>query len=615
MQKEKSIPISESGQIIFSGKKLTEDQQLMLLKLLQNDPTCTTSELLERAEQSGIDIRITPRHINRIRSRWGYSRPKGRPAGKKDIDNSNKELFEIKTDLSSVGVHLFAEWMENKKRFSDVLVILKQAIEAWRADNPDASFPLLNHSDETLMLRFKALFYAPLLGIGKLTEFDYKEHTLKTVIGRTYQSSTLTQYLGELERINAGKMLVNILRPSESGRFCYIDGHMIAFWSTVSMHKGKITMLGRIMGGSQAVVAHDENSQALYVEYHAPDMRMPNMIFEYCRHIADAVGIDMFVIDREVNSESIGIAFEENGWGLLCMLDNNQYKDLSDWDYEFEGKLENGNEVYAGSWKDQDKRKKDPRHFVIVKKNDRLLPYWGTSKIKETVPPPDWPKTYSERTEIQENAFKRMKCHAALGVNYGIKKIWGPDRHQARARKKSEESAESIRGRAIKKEEKVIQQKVKVKESEENGHGKRLEQRQKNLTVLEKELKEIKKKEEKVENDMKKLGPAKERADRDFRKQLIMTIRTLFLENSLLAFFAIWLGNSGIKIGIDHLITMLFDRKGAYMETSVEIFYIIDDKGLSAGYREILKKLADGFNEMKLERQSKPIHVKIRGDT
>ncbi len=200
MQKEKSIPISESGQIIFSGKKLTEDQQLMLLKLLQNDPTCTTSELLERAEQSGIDIRITPRHINRIRSRWGYSRPKGRPAGKKDIDNSNsnKELFEIKTDLSSVGVHLFAEQIENKKRFSDVLVILKQAIEAWRADNPDASFPLLNHSDETLMLRFKALFYAPLLGIGKLTEFDYKEHTLKTVIGRTYQSSTLTQYLGNL---------------------------------------------------------------------------------------------------------------------------------------------------------------------------------------------------------------------------------------------------------------------------------------------------------------------------------------------------------------------------------------------------------------------------------
>jgi len=34
------------------------------------------------------------------------------------------------------------------------------------------------------------------------------------------------------------------------------------------------------------------------------------------------------------------------------------------------------------------------------------------------------------------------------------------------------------------------------------------------------------------------LGPAGQRADRDFRKQAIMTIRTLFLENMLRAFMA-----------------------------------------------------------------------------
>jgi len=273
VQRVNNTPVSEYNQILFLGKKVTEDQQMMLLKWMQEDPACPSQKLFERARQSGIELEITLRHMNRIRAKWGYSCPKGRPKGQKNIDHSDtgQESEWIKTDLSYVGVHLFAAWVESQGGFAVVLPMLRKAMEEWCADNPDASFPLLHHSDETLMLRFKALFYAPLLGIGKLTELDYKEHALATLIGRTYQTTTLVQYLGQLERINAGKMLVDILLPSESGRFCYIDGHMIAFWSTVPMHKGKITMLGRIMAGSQAVVAHDDNGQAVYVEYHAPE--------------------------------------------------------------------------------------------------------------------------------------------------------------------------------------------------------------------------------------------------------------------------------------------------------------------------------------------------------
>ena len=508
MRKIHNTPGSELNQILFLSKKVTEDQQLMLYKWIQEDPTCPSQKLIERARQSGINLRITLRHLNRIRSNWGYSCPKGRPKGKKNINHSDigQELVKIETDLPFVGVHLFAEWVESHGGFAVVLLILRKAIEAWCVDNPDESFPLLNHSDETLMLRFKALFYAPLLGIGKLTELDYKEHALATLIGRTYQTTTLVQYLGQLERINADKMLVDILLPSESGRFCYIDGHMIAFWSTVPMHKGKITMLGRIMAGSQAVVAHDDNGQAVYVEYHAPDMRMPNMIIDYCGHIVEATGIDMFVIDREVNSEGLAVAFEGRGWGLLCMLDNNQYKDLSDWDYEFEGILEDGNKVYSGQWKDRDKQKQDPRHFVIVEKDERLLPYWGTSKMQKTVPALDWPKTYSERTEVQENAFKHMKWHGALGINFGTKKVWGPDRHQERAQKKIQESAVSIRKKVAKKIEEVIEQKDKVEESIKKNHEKRLEQRQKKKAIVEEQLKEMEKKKEKIEKGCGKTG-------------------------------------------------------------------------------------------------------------
>src|SRR4029453_16321604 len=45
-----------------------------------------------------------------------------------------------------------------------------------------------------------------------------------------------------------------------------------------------------------------------------------------------------------------------------------------------------------------------------------------------------WPRVYRERTERQENSFKRMIDHGALEINYGRKKIVGPDPPQPRKR-------------------------------------------------------------------------------------------------------------------------------------------------------------------------------------
>src|SRR6266516_7331628 len=70
---------------------------------------------------------------------------------------------------------------------------------------------------------------------------------------------------------NASMPLRPALVPHQVGQVAYVDGHMIAYWSRVPMHKGKITMLGRIMAGSQAVIAHDDTGQGLFVEYHPPD--------------------------------------------------------------------------------------------------------------------------------------------------------------------------------------------------------------------------------------------------------------------------------------------------------------------------------------------------------
>jgi hypothetical protein len=490
------------------------------------------------------------------------------------------------------------------------MTLLQQAIHAYSTQHPEEDFPLLHHKEETLLLRLQAIFYAPLFGIGKLTEFDVKEHPLVTLQGRSYQSSTLSQFLGQLERIDAAQALTPALVPAQAGGIGYVDGHMIAFWTRISMHKGKITMLGRIMAGSQAVIAHNESGQALFIEYYPPDIRLPRVIVDYCQKVASVTGITLFVIDREVNSVKMACDFEHQGLGLLSMLDANEYEGLSSFDARWIGQLADGSEVYEGQW--HSPRPGDPRCFVIVVERERVLVFWGTSWVKETLAPLEWPGVYRERNETQEKSFKRMIAHGALNVNYGIKKIIGPDRHQMRAREEVNQALLAAHEKVEKKEIAVKESQEKVAESQEKGHTKRLHQRARRLGVKEEELKKAVEKQQTLGEQESALGEPRTRADRDFRKQRIMTWRTLLLENVLMAFvMALW-GKLEEKVSLESLVAMLFERSGSRIERGSEILYLVNTAGLSLAYQRMLAQVVEGVNAMEVRYREKAIRLRLR---
>ena len=181
------------------------------------------------------------------------------------------------------------------------------------------------------------------------------------------------------------------------------------------MHKGKITMLGRIMAGSQAVIAHNAAGYALFVAYYPPDLPLSQVIVAYCHKVALATGSALFVIDRAVNAVALAWAFDAQGLGLLCMLDDNEHEGLVSFAATLVDTLADGTKVYSGPW--QVPRPDDPRHFVIVEPAEgKTLVYWGTPKVKETLAVTDWPRVYRERNEIQENSFKHMIDHGALNT-------------------------------------------------------------------------------------------------------------------------------------------------------------------------------------------------------
>src|SRR5205807_9854194 len=226
----------------------------------------------------------------------------------------------------------------------------------------------------------------------------------------------------------------------------------------------------------QAVIAHDDTGQALCVAYYPPDMPLSQVIVAYCHKVGTATGSALFVIDRAVNAVALAAAFDAQGLGLLCMLDDNEHAGLESFEATSVETREDGTRVYSGPWKES--RKDDPRHFVIVQPAaGKTLVYWGTPKVKDALEAKEWPGVYRARNEIQEHRFKDMIDHGALDINYGRKKISGADRHHQRKQVQLDQSLETAHKRVDKKAEVLKAQQDKVAESESTGHGKRLEQR------------------------------------------------------------------------------------------------------------------------------------------
>jgi hypothetical protein len=477
-----SNPDGGSSPSFCSGRKLSDLEQALWWSLLQEDPQCPSRLLLDEAARRQRPMAVRLRQLNRWRVQWPRNRRQGRPRQTPSPGSavSGAAVVRIRPRLSFVGVHLLAHGLDHQRAFDLVVAQLTPAIETHKHPHPDADLALLQHREQTLRHRFQALFFAPLFGIEHLTAFDTRAHPLATLLGRRYQSATLTQFLGQLERVRADEALVPTRVPAQAGQMTYIAGPRSASGSRVAMHKGQITMRGRLMAGSPAVMAHNEAGDAVFVAYHPPDSHLSRIIVASCHKVVEAPGSTVCVSDRAVHSLAMAAAFAKPDWGLLGRLDANEHHGLESFEATSAGTVDDGSQVYSGSWKAA--KDADPRLFVmVVPQEGQPFVYWGTPQLKATVEVRKGPQLDRERTERQENSCKRLLDHGALETNYGRKKSVGPDRHQQRKREDLEASLETAPQRVANKVEGLQEQQAKVAESQAQGHGKRLAQRQQAL--------------------------------------------------------------------------------------------------------------------------------------
>jgi hypothetical protein len=205
-----------------------------------------------------------------------------------------------------------------------------------------------------------------------------------------------------------------------------------------------------------------------------------------------------------------------------------------------------------------------------------------------------------------------MIDHGALNINVGRKTILGPDRPQQRAEAKVREALEAAQHRVEKRRVALEAKREQVSQSQARGHSQRLEQRQRAASELEDKLSEAQQHEAHLQEQVDGFETPKERADRDFRKQTIMTIRTLFLENLLQAFMSMLLSVLPKKISLDQVLKLLFARSGARIERDKIVMYWMNTTGLSRGNRRRIGEIVEGLNAIGLVEKGKPVRVCLK---
>lgn len=594
-------------EILRKGCKISSEEKAVLYEKLTENPQKISKEVL--ASISKAEIKISISQVNRLRKKWRLAAPKGRP---RKSEKKEEESRAIASSMQpSAGTKLFLQWAEENHKYDDSIKAIETGIENYKAAEPKEDFRLLHSKGETIEKKWKALSILSLLEIEQLSELDYHEHKLEQVLGEKYSYSTLTQFLGELERIDAGVLLNNALSGQAKGIYCYVDTHKIPYWSRKKMNKGKITSNGRIMAGSCAVIAQDQYGKTIAVEYHPADTHLKQVIKKYCAELGERTGMIIFIIDREVNSVEMANLFVDEGWELICLLSANDYKGFDDFKKHFCKELEDGTSLYKADWKEL--REDDPRKFVLAYEQEekKLIVYWSTPKIAKKLTAEQIVDVYRKRTEVQENTFKHMKAHGALEVNYGRKTISGQDRSQQRKLEKIEKKLKRGKIRLQKINDNIEKQGRKIVHATEKNLQKLLNIRKNKLQQYLQKQKEIIAKIQDIEEKKKTLGEPKQRSDRDFRKQLIMTCRTAWLENQLKEFSALISKDLNKPIDIETLLALFFRRSAIVVETPNEFLYKFNSHGLSKKFRIILRQIIDGFNRISFVHQGKKVLLEL----
>jgi len=279
---------------------------------------------------------------------------------------------------------------------------------------------------------------------------------LKTLCGFRYKQSTLNKFLAELKYLGVSQALLRHqvgfwqqrwqeVAPVDErlALVCYyVDGNTKALWSSQSVQKNKVSMLGRVMGCLEQVFVHDPYGRPIYFETHsghAPSGEYILSLFDKIEGALEGWGAPLqvnraIVMDGASNSVRTLRAFAaQKKYHYITSLDTNQWDrrkvrregppqryrygpaTLRECEIELEDSQDKGYLFVTRALKIHWDRGKET--YLITSLPCEVI---GASTVV---------KAYFDRWPDQELSFKVMKSVASLHrvAGYGKQKVARPE--------------------------------------------------------------------------------------------------------------------------------------------------------------------------------------------
>ena len=213
-----------------------------------------------------------------------------------------------------------------------------------------ASMNIFSLSRESIMRYVLALFSLPIATTnGRVRSVDNpRGNALKYLCGFNYKAATLDKYIRELKYLQISNELIEATakfwidfwssrNKSDYIFACYyIDGNTKALWSSKPCHKGKVTMLGRVMNCLEQVFIHDGQGHPIYFQTFSGSadlgknaLGMMDRISEYLKNTTTLD--DQFTVNRililDGGGNGVKTLRELSDYHFITILDPNQVND------------------------------------------------------------------------------------------------------------------------------------------------------------------------------------------------------------------------------------------------------------------------------------------------
>ena len=361
-----------------NASKLTREQMQMVQSILAYNRHLTSGELQDEMEDKW-EIKLSTKRIDQLRRQFDLTRIRSNIIQEEIVqfagieiftalahyigimdhwsDTIQKRLQQVKETIGNGGRgdHIYARHRNGTftARYNRLTHVreMKFASITDKVKKKDFSrLSLFKKSVGNLSRKNLAVLLLPLVTNNGATRSLDKPigNALEYACGYNYKNATIDKYLRELKYLQVSEDLINCNArfwshfwkqydcPEHKIACYYIDGNVKPLWSSKRCRKGKVTMLGRVMGCLEQVVIHDGYGRPLYFRTFSGNADLQHNALHTMEQLDELLNegqksrskkascMSALIIDGAGNGVQTLRAFSKSDYHYITILDTNQ---------------------------------------------------------------------------------------------------------------------------------------------------------------------------------------------------------------------------------------------------------------------------------------------------